>query len=151
MWCLTISGDIEWYLTIYDDGNVHIWNQKIVAQKNIVKYPHLLSSGKRALKQNIMNLMSNSFCKSCMCSFHLSGYHKIKNRIGCWWNTFYQSNFKGCSFDYFSVIRSRQSRDLQLYLKKGLWRRCFLVNFAKFLRTLSFTEHLWWLLLSFGG
>ena len=23
--------------------------------KNIVKYPHLLSSGKRALKQNIMN------------------------------------------------------------------------------------------------
>ena len=24
--------------------------------KNIVKYPHLLSSGERALKQNIMNL-----------------------------------------------------------------------------------------------
>ena len=27
-------------------------------QKNIVKYPHLLSRGKRALKQNIMSSMS---------------------------------------------------------------------------------------------
>ena len=32
-------------------------------------------------------------------------------------------------------------------LKKGLWHRCFPVNFAKFLRTPFFTEHLWWLLL----
>ena len=32
-------------------------------------------------------------------------------------------------------------------LKKRLWRRCFPVNFAKFLRTPCFTEHLWWLLL----
>ena len=31
-------------------------------------------------------------------------------------------------------------------LKKTLWQRCFLVDFAKFLRTL-FTEHLGWLLL----
>ena len=28
-------------------------------------------------------------------------------------------------------------------LKKRLWHRCFPVNFAKFLRTLFFTEHLW--------
>ena len=34
-------------------------------------------------------------------------------------------------------------------LKKGLWRRCFPVNFVKFLRTPFFTEHLWWLLLEF--
>ena len=27
-------------------------------------------------------------------------------------------------------------------LKKRLWHRCFLVNFAKFLRILFFTEHL---------
>ena len=27
--------------------------------------------------------------------------------------------------------------------KKRLWHRCFPVNFAKFLRTLFFTEHLW--------
>ena len=32
-------------------------------------------------------------------------------------------------------------------LKKRLWRRCFPVNFAKFLRTPYFTEHLRWLLL----
>ena len=33
-------------------------------------------------------------------------------------------------------------------LKKSLWHRCFSVNFAKFLRTPFFTEHLWWLLLT---
>ena len=33
-------------------------------------------------------------------------------------------------------------------LKKGLWHRCFPVNFAKFLRTLFLAEHLRWLLLS---
>ena len=32
-------------------------------------------------------------------------------------------------------------------LKKRLWHRCFLVNFVKFLRTLFFIKHLWWLLL----
>ena len=30
-----------------------------------------------------------------------------------------------------------------------LWHRCFPVNFAKFLRTPFFIEHLWWLLLQF--
>ena len=29
-------------------------------------------------------------------------------------------------------------------LKKRLWDRCFHVNFAKFLRTAFFIEHLWW-------
>ena len=32
-------------------------------------------------------------------------------------------------------------------LKKGLWHRCFSVNFGKLLRTPLFTEHLRWLLL----
>ena len=32
-------------------------------------------------------------------------------------------------------------------LKKRLEHKCFPVNFAKFLRTPFFTEHLWWLLL----
>ena len=32
-------------------------------------------------------------------------------------------------------------------LKKRLWHRCFLVNFAKFPRTPFLTEHFWWLLL----
>ena len=33
--------------------------------------------------------------------------------------------------------------------KKRLWYRCFPVNFAKFLKTPFFIEHLWWLLLCF--
>ena len=32
-------------------------------------------------------------------------------------------------------------------LKKRFWYRCFPVNFSKFLKTLSITEHLRWLLL----
>ena len=32
-------------------------------------------------------------------------------------------------------------------LKKRIWSRCFPVNFAKFLRTTFFIEHIWWLLL----
>ena len=32
-------------------------------------------------------------------------------------------------------------------LKKRLWHRCFPMNFVKFLRTPSYIEHLWWLLL----
>ena len=36
---------------------------------------------------------------------------------------------------------------LEILLKNRLWHRCFPVNFAKFLRTPFFTEHLWWLLL----
>ena len=35
-------------------------------------------------------------------------------------------------------------------LKKRLWHRCFPVNFAKFLRTPFFIEHLEWLLLPIG-
>ena len=33
--------------------------------------------------------------------------------------------------------------------KKRFWHRCFPVNFAKFLRTPFFIEHLWWLLLEY--
>ena len=33
-------------------------------------------------------------------------------------------------------------------LKKRLWRKCFPVNFVKFLRTPFFIERLWWLLLN---
>ena len=33
-----------------------------------------------------------------------------------------------------------------IFIKKGIWQRCFPVNFAKFLRTNFFTEHLQWLL-----
>ena len=33
------------------------------------------------------------------------------------------------------------------FIKKRLYHRCFPVNFVKFLRTHSFINHLWWLLL----
>ena len=33
------------------------------------------------------------------------------------------------------------------FIKKRLWHKCLPVNFAKFLRTPIFIEHLWWLLL----
>ena len=33
-------------------------------------------------------------------------------------------------------------------LKKRIWRRCFPVNFDKFLKTTFFIEQLWWLLLA---
>ena len=35
-------------------------------------------------------------------------------------------------------------------LKKRLWHKCFPVNLVKFLRTLFFTEHLWWLFFVFS-
>ena len=38
---------------------------------------------------------------------------------------------------------------LATLLKKRLWHRCLPVNFATFLRTPFFTEHLRWLLLIF--
>ena len=34
-----------------------------------------------------------------------------------------------------------------MLLNKILWHKRFLVNFVKFLRTLFYIEHLWWLLL----
>ena len=46
-----------------------------------------------------------------------------------------------------SFLIKLQARGL-LLLKKRLWHRCFLVNFAKFLRTPFFIEHVWWLLLN---
>ena len=45
-----------------------------------------------------------------------------------------------------SFLIKLQTR-LQLYFKKRFWRRCFPVNFEKFLRTTFFTEHVLWLLL----
>ena len=46
----------------------------------------------------------------------------------------------------FTKFTGRYLRPATL-LKKRLWRKCFAVNFAKFLRTPFFTEHLRWLLL----
>ena len=37
--------------------------------------------------------------------------------------------------------------ELQAFIKKRLWHRCFPVNFAQFLRTPYTIKQLWWLLL----
>ena len=50
-----------------------------------------------------------------------------------------------CQSLYFNKVASLRPATL---FKKRLWHRCFPVNFAKFLKTLFFTEHLWWLLLN---
>ena len=47
-----------------------------------------------------------------------------------------------CQSLYFNKVAGFRPVTL---LKKRLWHRCFPVNFAKFLRTPFFTEHLRWL------
>ena len=57
------------------------------------------------------------------------------------------AKFKGkhlCQRLFFNKVAGMRPATL---LKKNLWYRCFPLNFAKFLRTPFFTEHLWWLLL----
>ena len=49
-----------------------------------------------------------------------------------------------CQSLFFNKVASLRPATL---LKKRLWRRCFPVNFVKFLRTPFHIEHLWWLLL----
>ena len=49
-----------------------------------------------------------------------------------------------CARVSFLITLQAQSATL---LKMRPWRRCFPVNFVKFLRTLFATTHLWWLLL----
>ena len=50
-----------------------------------------------------------------------------------------------CQRLFFNKVAGLRAATL---LKKSLWHRCFPVNFAKFLRTPFFTEHLRWLLLN---
>ena len=51
---------------------------------------------------------------------------------------------------FFSILQEQSSRSVlwpATLFKKRLWRRCFPVDFVKFLRTPFFTEHLRWLFL----
>ena len=48
---------------------------------------------------------------------------------------------------FLKISQNSQENTCARVLKKRLWRMCFSVNFAKFLRTPFFAEHLWWLLL----
>ena len=55
--------------------------------------------------------------------------------------------FTGKHLCWSLFLINMQAEGLQLFFKKTLRGRCFLVKFAKFLRTPFFTEHIWWLLL----
>ena len=54
---------------------------------------------------------------------------------------------KGVPRNVANFTRKHMYQRLATLLKKRLWHRCFPVNFANFLRTSFFIEHLWWLLL----
>ena len=47
---------------------------------------------------------------------------------------------------FFEISQNSHSGQ-QLYFKKWLWYRSFPVNFVKFLKTLFFIGHIWWLFL----
>ena len=53
-----------------------------------------------------------------------------------------------CQILFFNKVAGFRPSTLS---KKRLWHWCFPANFAKFLRTPSFTEHLRWLLLKAEG
>ena len=83
-------------------------------------------------KQNAFRDRSNSpevFCKKGV----LRNFAKFTGKHVC--QSFFFSKVAGLS---------------ATLLKKRLWHRCFPANFAKFLGTLFFAEHLWWLLLQRG-
>ena len=61
-------------------------------------------------------------------------------------DTFLLPEKKALFFLFCRSTRPEVFCGLQRYLKR-LWRRCFPVNFVKFLRTPFLTEHLRWLLL----
>ena len=67
------------------------------------------------------------FCKKCV----LKNFAKFTGKH--LWQSF--------SFNKFAGVMPAT------LLKKRVCQRCFPVNFAKFLRTPFFLEHLWWLLL----
>ena len=96
-------------------------------------------------KQKLSNIMRLSFC-----------YLKIIHFL-------YKSNGPEvfCKKVFLKILQNSQENPcvrvsfliklqapLATLLKKRLWHRCFPVNFAKFLRTLFFAEHLRWLFLS---
>ena len=67
--------------------------------------------------------------------YHLAhGSEKFKSKHGC--------SRSSCSQRFFKGLQSCN------FMKKRLQHRCFPPNFAKFLQTPFFIEHLWWLLLT---
>ena len=88
----------------------------------------------KGVLRNFTNSQENTCARvSSLITFHASKFTiKIPERRHWPRSGIFIVNFEACNF-----------------IKKGLWHRCFPMNFAKFLRAPFLTEHLWWLLLHF--
>ena len=96
-------------------------------QSSLTYLKVLIKYGMNELFINFRSILPEVFCKK---SF-LRNFAKFTGKQRC------QSLF-------FNKVAGLRTATL---FKKRLWHRCFPVNFSKFLRTLFFIEHLWWLLL----
>ena len=104
--------------------------------------------------------MENKLFQKCQTSFSLSNIYNGGKRLHDVWRSsrpevFYKNSVLKklakltgkhlCQGLFFNKVAGLRPVTL---LKKRFWHRCFPVNFAKFLRTPSPTEHLRWLLIS---
>ena len=99
----------------------------------------------------VFNLWNYQFCRLILYTWcHFSSSVNILFRkfvFKNYWSFCSAESFTGkhmCQSLFLNKVAGRPA----MLLKEKLWHRCFPVNFAKFLRTPLFTEHLRWLLLS---
>ena len=97
LWSAILGKNIPWPRNSFNSFNDTIFVIQILNLKN--KY--IISYQIWWLKITV---------KVTTCSFHFLGYHVITCSVEM--GTFHRSSFRGCSFDYFSVIRSR---DMKIY------------------------------------
>ena len=99
----------------------------------------------KILQNNSKCLLWNDKCHTRYCSVcYRRGRPEVFFKKGVLTNF---AKFTGkhlCHSFFFHKVANLRPATL---LKMRLWHRCFTVNFAKFLRTSFFTEHLQWLLL----
>ena len=91
--------------------------------------------------------LTNTFCYEPLQFFSETVVQTCSVKKGILRNFAKLSGKRLCQSLYFNKVAGLRPANL---LKQRLWRRCFLENFAKFLRTPFLIEHLWWLLLSYG-
>ena len=96
-----------------------------------------------------------------MCDLFVTTMHwRVKTSLWPFWivegfwrshTGHYNSNQENIKESFRSSRSQGQGSRLKAcnFIKKRIQHRCFAVNIAKFIRTVFFTEHLWWLLLKF--
>ena len=113
-----------------------------VEQKEIVCYINhiqLLPTRSDLVKETLQRGLKD---RSRLCEDPVAQTCSVKK---VFWEISQNSQEKACARVSFLIMLQAPPATL---LKKTPWHRCFPVNFAKFLRTPFFTEHLRWLLLS---